>query len=96
MVLVVSFDSNVLVLPSVLEPGLDLGVAKTKSSRQAAALLNTAVDQDQFRLVFNGRHTHDQKIINTDINISQQVLRRCFPYLRIDMVDTVSHLIQWQ
>ena len=73
MVLVVSFDSNVLVLPSVLEPGLDLGVAKTKSSRQAAALLNTAVDQDQFRLVFNGRHTHDQKIINTDINISQQV-----------------------
>ena len=41
-VLVVSFYSNVLVLPSVLEPGLDLGVAKTKSSRQAAALLNTA------------------------------------------------------
>ena len=73
MVLVVSFDSNVLVLPSVLEPGLDLGVAKTKSSRQAAALLNTAVYQDQFRLglVSIDRHTHDKKIINTDINISK-------------------------
>ena len=73
MVLVVSFDSNVLVLPSVLEPGLDLGVAETKSSRQTAALLNTAFDQDQFLLglVFIGRHTHDQKVINTDINISK-------------------------
>ena len=68
MVLVVSFDSNVLVLPSVLEPGLDLGVAKTKSSCQAAALLDTAVYQDQFLLgpVSIDRYTNDQKIINSD------------------------------
>ena len=95
MVLVVSFDSNVLVLPSVLEPGLDLGVAKTKSSCQAAALLDTAVYQDQFLLgpVSIDRYTNDKKssILTTSANSAS-----VFSTFNKTMVDTVSHLVQSQ